>query len=141
MAKNVKINSVVYAEVPQVSIPLAEGEGAATFYDTTGATAVSADVLNGKTAFLGTGSVTGSMPDNGAVSGSVGKVDGSYTIPAGYHNGKGSVTITSEEQAKLVADNIMGIIPTAFPGRVEASRTTICSRPSSCTCSSGQARR
>lgn len=36
MAKNVKINSVVYAEVPQVSIPLAEGEGAATFYDTTG---------------------------------------------------------------------------------------------------------
>ena len=82
MAKNVKINSVVYAEVPQVSIPLAEGEGAATFYDTTGATAVSADILNGKTAFLGTGS--GSMPDNGAVSGSIGKVDGSYTIPAGY---------------------------------------------------------
>ena len=61
MAKNVKINSVVYAEVPQVSIPLAEGEGAATFYDTTGATAVSVDILNGKTAFLGTGSVTGSM--------------------------------------------------------------------------------
>lgn len=106
MVKNVKINSVVYAEVPQVSIPLAEGEGAATFYDTTGATAVSADILNGKTAFLGTGSVTGSMPDNGAVSGSIGKVDGSYTIPAGYHNGKGAVTITSEEQAKLVADNI-----------------------------------
>ena len=48
MAKNVKINSVVYAEVPQVSIPLAEGEGTATFYDTTGATAVSADILNGK---------------------------------------------------------------------------------------------
>ena len=50
--------------------------------------------------------MTGAMPDNGAVSGSIGKVDGSYTIPAGYHNGKGSVTITSEEQAKLVADNI-----------------------------------
>lgn len=37
MAKNVKINSVVYAEVPQVSIPLAEGQGTAVFYDTTGA--------------------------------------------------------------------------------------------------------
>mgnify|MGYP000447064960 CR=1 FL=1 len=36
MAKNVKINSVVYAEVPQVSIPLAEGQGTAVFYDTTG---------------------------------------------------------------------------------------------------------
>lgn len=81
MAKNVKINSVVYAEVPQVSIPLAEGEGAATFYDTTGATAVSADILNGKTAFLGTGSVTGAMPDNGAVSGSIGKVDGFVYYP------------------------------------------------------------
>lgn len=106
MAKNVKINSVVYAEVPQVSIPLAEGEGAATFYDTTGATAVSADILNGKTAFLGTGSVTGSMPDNEVVSDNMGKVDGSYTIPAGYHNGKGTVTIASEEQAKLIGDNI-----------------------------------
>lgn len=31
MAKNVKINSVVYAEVPQVSIPLAEGQGTAVF--------------------------------------------------------------------------------------------------------------
>lgn len=40
------------------------------------------------------------------VSGRIGKVDGSYTIPAGYHNGKGAVTITNEEQAKLVADNI-----------------------------------
>lgn len=48
MAKNVKINSVVYAEVPQVSIPLAEGQGTAVFYDTTGATAASGDILTGK---------------------------------------------------------------------------------------------
>ena len=47
MAKNVKINSVIYAEVPQVSIPLAEGEGSAVFYDTSGATASSGDILNG----------------------------------------------------------------------------------------------
>ena len=31
MAKNVKINSVIYAEVPQVSIPLAEGRAARSF--------------------------------------------------------------------------------------------------------------
>ena len=31
MAKNVKINSVVYAEVPQVSILLAEGQGQLSF--------------------------------------------------------------------------------------------------------------
>ena len=76
MAKNVKINSVVYAEVPQVSIPLAEGQGTAVFYDTTGATAASGDILTGKSAFIGNGFVAGSMPNNGAVSGSISKADG-----------------------------------------------------------------
>ena len=106
MAKNVKINSVIYAEVPQVSIPLAEREGTAVFYDTTGATAASGDILTGNSACLGTGFVAGSMPNNGAVSGSISKADGTYTIPAGFHNGKGAVRISSEEQAKLVSGNI-----------------------------------
>lgn len=95
MAKNVKINSVIYAEVPQVSIPFAEGEGTAVFYDTSGATAASSDILSGKSAFLGNGAVTGTMSNNGA-----------YTIPAGFHNGSGSVRISKEEQAKLVSGNI-----------------------------------
>ena len=106
MAKNVKINSVVYAEVPQVSIPLAEGQGTAVFYDTTGAAAASGDILTGKSAFIGTGFVAGSMPNNGALSGSISKADGTYTIPAGFHHGKGAVRISSEEQAKLVSGNI-----------------------------------
>ena len=106
MAKNVKINSVIYAEVPQVSIPLAEGEGTAVFYDTSGATASSGDILNGKSAFLGNGVVTGTMSNNGAVSGSIAKADGAYTIPSGFHNGSGSVRISKEEQAKLVSGNI-----------------------------------
>lgn len=90
MAKNVKINSVIYAEVPQVSIPLAEREGTAVFYDTTGATAASGDILTGKSAFIGNGFVAGSMPNNGAVSGSISKADGTYTIPAGSITAKGS---------------------------------------------------
>ena len=106
MAKNVKINSVIYAEVPQISIPLAEGEGTAVFYDTSGATASSSDILSGKSAFLGNGTVAGTMSNNGAVSGSITKADGTYTIPAGFHNGSGSVHISKEEQAKLVSGNI-----------------------------------
>lgn len=51
MAKNVKINSVIYAEVPQVSIPLEEGEGTAVFYDTTGATAASGGYPDGEIRF------------------------------------------------------------------------------------------
>ncbi len=106
MAKNVKINSVVYAEVPQVSIPLAEGQETAVFYDTTEATAASGDILTGKSAFIGNGFVAGSMPNNGAVSGSISKADGTYAIPAGIHIGQGADRISSEEQAKLVSGNI-----------------------------------
>ena len=118
MAKNVKINSVVYAEVPQVSIPLAEGQGTAVFYDTTGATAATENILMGKSAFIGSGFVAGSMTDNGAVSGSISKADGAYTIPAGYHNGKGTVSINSEEQNRLVSGNIKaGVTVLGVPGK------------------------
>ena len=55
--------------------------------------AISGNVLSGKT-FYNTDAktkVTGTMANNGAVSTSV-AVGGSYTIPAGYHNGSGKVT-------------------------------------------------
>lgn len=106
MSKSIKINGVTYESVPQVSIPLSQGEGTAEFYDTTPATAVSADILTGKTAFLGAGAVTGSMTNNGAVAGSISTVAGTYTVPKGYHSGTGIVKISSTEQAKIVAANI-----------------------------------
>lgn len=106
MAKNVKINSVVYAEVPQVSIPLAEGRGSAVFYDTSGATATSNDLLQGKSAFLGNGLVVGAMSNNGAVTGNISKSDGTYTIPTGFHNGSGVVGIDKTERQKLISENI-----------------------------------
>ena len=106
MAKNLKINGVTYESVPQVSIPLAGGTGTAEFYDTTSANAVAADIRNGKTAFLGRGSVTGTMADNGAVAGSISTVKGTYTVPSGYHNGNGTVSIAASEQSKIIAGNI-----------------------------------
>lgn len=106
MAKNVKINGVTYESVPQVSIPMAGGTGTAEFYDTTSANAVAADIRNGKTAYLGSGVVTGTMTDNGAVTGSITSVKGTYTVPSGYHNGSGTVSIASSEQLKIVTGNI-----------------------------------
>lgn len=106
MAKSVIINGVTYEGVPQVSIPLSGGTGTAEFYDTTDATAVAADILKGKTAYLGAGSVAGTMANNGAVSGTISTVAGTYTIPAGYHSGAGSVGIASTEQAKIISSNI-----------------------------------
>ena len=54
--------------------------------------ATAADVLTGKTFSGAVGSgVAGTMPNNGAVSGTA-TPSQPYTIPAGYHNGSGTVT-------------------------------------------------
>lgn len=104
MAKNVIINSVTYQNVPEVDIPQSGG-GTAKFYDTGDADITSADVLTGKTAFGSSGSVSGSMANNGSTSGTISTKAGTVTIPAGYTTG-GTVSISSTEQAKIVASNI-----------------------------------
>lgn len=89
MAQSVKINGVTYDSVPKVEIPLSTGSGTASYWDTTGATAAADNILTGKTAFGAAGSVTGTMANNGAVTGSISAVAGTYTVPAGFHSGKG----------------------------------------------------
>lgn len=106
MGKSVKINGATYENVPKVSIPLAQGEGNADFYDTSADTAAAAHILTGKMAHSATGPVTGSMQDNGAVAGTISTKNGKYIIPAGYHNGAGTVIIDEAEQAKLISGNI-----------------------------------
>lgn len=106
MSKSVKINGTTYEGVPKVSIPNATGTGTADFYDTSSATATAANILSGKTAYIGSGAISGSMVNNGAVSGTIDKKAGTYTIPAGYHSGTGSVSISTTEQAKLISANI-----------------------------------
>lgn len=104
MAQNVIINSVTYQNVPEVDIPKVGG-GTAKFYDTADADISSSDVLTGKTGFGASGSVSGSMANNGATGGNISTKAGTVTIPAGYTSG-GTVSISSTEQAKIVASNI-----------------------------------
>ena len=55
-------------------------------------TAVASNVLTGKTFTNSSGvGISGTMQNNGAVSQTL-AVNGTYTIPAGYHNGSGKVT-------------------------------------------------
>lgn len=75
------------------------------YADVSGVTAVAADVLANKI-FVGTdGTETaGTMVNNGAANGTIdGMAEASYTIPAGYHNGSGSVTLTNSVETALAA--------------------------------------
>lgn len=103
MAQNVIINGVTYSNVPEVDIPKSGG-GTAKFYDTAGANAAAGDILSGKTAFGASGSISGSMANNGATGGTIGTKAGSVTIPAGYTSG-GTVSLTNVTDC--VAGNIL----------------------------------
>ena len=50
--------------------------------------------------------VTGSMPNNSAMTGTISTKTETITIPKGYHNGNGKVSISSSEQEKIIASNI-----------------------------------
>lgn len=74
--------------------------------DTKELTALEAEVIAGKT-FAARGTViTGTMPNNESYSATIKTVDGSAAIPSGYHDGGGSVTIDSDEIAKIIPANI-----------------------------------
>ena len=65
MAQSVIINGVVYANCPEVDIPL-QGGGTAKFMDTSDANAVSGEILNGKTAYVNGSKVTGNIASKAA---------------------------------------------------------------------------
>lgn len=74
--------------------------------DTSEDTAAIAEILSGKTAHARGTQLTGTMPNNGAVTGTISTKAQEYTIPLGYHDGSGKVSIASTEQAKIIATNI-----------------------------------
>ena len=74
--------------------------------NTSNDTATASEILATKTAHARGTALTGTMPNNGAVTGTISTVSGEYTVPQGYHDGSGKVSISSTEQAKIIAGNI-----------------------------------
>lgn len=86
------------------------------------ATVQVAEMLTGKTAYARGAKLTGTMPNNGAVSLSIDTVSGEVSIAQGYHDGSGKVGIAAAEQAKLIAANIkQGITILGVTGTLEPS--------------------
>lgn len=74
--------------------------------DTSDADATAAEILATKTAYVAGSKITGSMPNRGAATGTISTKAQQYTIQNGYHDGSGKVSISSTEQAKIIATNI-----------------------------------
>lgn len=84
-----------------------EGTGTSTLdSDTSDDTAVIAEVLSGRTFHARGSALTGTMTNNGAVTGTISTKEGTYTIPQGFHDGSGSVSIAQVERNKIIANNI-----------------------------------
>lgn len=78
-----------------------------TLIDLSADTVTADKILSGATAHGSDGeSITGSMVNRGAVSGTIATKDAVYTIQQGFHNGSGNVQISSAEKAKLIPENI-----------------------------------
>lgn len=78
------------------------------------ANVTSADVLSGKT-FYGSNEIKeeGIMTNNGAVTASINTSTTSYTIPAGYHNGNGIVSLTTETKTATPKTTDQSITPSS----------------------------
>lgn len=74
--------------------------------DTSDDTAAVSEILSGKTAHARGALLTGTMTNVGAQTGSITTKAQQVTITQGYHDGSGKVSISSTEQAKIIAGNI-----------------------------------
>lgn len=81
--------------------------GTCTFdSDTSDANVEASEVLNTKTFYARGGKGVGTMPNNGAVTHAITTKTETYTIPMGFHDGSGIVSIDATEQAKVIPENI-----------------------------------
>lgn len=125
MANNTYVNKVIYGgntliDLTADTITAAKVLSGYTAHDASGAqitgscdfdantqdaTASVSEVLNTKTFYAQGVKKTGDMPNNGAVAAVITSLS-PYTIPQGYHDGSGTVSIDSTDTALIIPGNI-----------------------------------
>lgn len=94
------LSDVTVAAIPQA------------YQDVSAVTATAGDVLANKVIVTSDGTVTtGTMPNNGAVSQKLDTATTSYAVPAGYHNGSGTVSITTETKSATPSKEKQTVTP------------------------------
>lgn len=94
--------------------------------DTSDDTAAVGEILSGKTAHARGALLTGTMPNNGAQTGNISTKTQEVIIAQGYHDGSGKVSISDDEQAKLIPSNIReGITILGIEGTMSGSESVV----------------
>ena len=115
----------VLSQVTVAAIP-------AKYGDTSSDDAIAANLLYGKKAHSYANNaatqITGTMPNNGAVNKTLDATSSNqtYTVPAGYHSGSGTVKIVLEEKSATPSASAQNITPTS--GKV-LSKVTVAAIP------------
>ena len=146
MATNTTVNKVIYGGETLIDLTAdtvspdkvldgitfhdksgAYGTGTCTYdSDTSDATVAVAEVLKDKTFYARVTKATGTMPNNGAVTGNITTKAQKLTIAQGYHDGSGYVQIATTEQDKIVASNIrQGITILGVEGSMSGSEGVV----------------
>lgn len=104
--------------------------GTCTFdADTSDANATAAEILSSSAgrpiyAYVNGAKLEGTMPNRGAVTGSITTKSQQVAIQNGYHDGSGYVEIAASEQAKIIAGNIKkDIVILGITGEYEGAAT------------------
>ena len=120
-SKVVLANGTVLMDLTSDTVDAAHVLEGVTFHDKSGApltgscsydsdtsedTAAVGEILATKTAHARGALLTGTMANNGSVSGTISSKAQEYTVPQGYHDGSGKVSISETEQDKLIPENI-----------------------------------
>ena len=110
-----KSNQDIIPTTGKVLSKVTVGAIPAAYQDVTDVTATASDVLTGSAFVDSTGAVVdGTMVNNGSVSQTLDATNGkqSYTIPQGYHDGTGNVSITLETKTATPTKATQTVTPT-----------------------------